>query len=57
MTHPGFVAQTLLINSSYTYTRERELAILCDNQTKFYILNSGFELRGMIFFAIKLVFL
>jgi len=51
MTHPGFVAQTLLINSSYTYTRERELAILCDNQTKFYILNSGFELRGYDIFC------
>ncbi|MBE3585413.1 MAG: carbohydrate deacetylase [Thermoanaerobacter sp.] len=41
MTHPGMVDEELERRSSYTWQRERELAVLCDPDTRQWLLEQG----------------
>ncbi|MGB9802470.1 MAG: carbohydrate deacetylase [Desulfofundulus sp.] len=41
MTHPGLVDEELRRRSSYTWQRERELAILCDPATREWLFEQG----------------
>ena len=46
MTHPGMVDLTLAGNSSYRDEREKELKILCDDETKEFLQAINVQLCG-----------
>ncbi|SHJ34844.1 carbohydrate deacetylase [Desulfofundulus thermosubterraneus] len=48
MTHPGIVDEELRQRSSYTWQRERELAILCDPGTKEWLFDQGVKLGSYL---------
>ncbi|MDQ0287189.1 putative glycoside hydrolase/deacetylase ChbG (UPF0249 family) [Desulfofundulus luciae] len=48
MTHPGLADEELRQRSSYTWQRERELAILCDPATKEWLFDQGVKLGSYL---------
>jgi hypothetical protein len=48
MTHPGIVDEELRQRSSYTWQRERELAILCDPGTREWLFDQGVKLGSYL---------
>jgi predicted glycoside hydrolase/deacetylase ChbG (UPF0249 family) len=53
MVHPACVDEYLLVNSSYTYEREKELAVLTDRELFKEIDKMGYELISYAFFAMS----